>query len=46
MVTGATGGIGYEAALALAGAGARVVLAGRNDAKGAAALQAIRAAHP
>lgn len=46
VVTGATGGIGYEAALALAGAGAHVVLAGRNDAKGAAALQAIRAAHP
>ncbi|WP_414442099.1 oxidoreductase [Burkholderia sp. 22PA0106] len=45
VVTGATGGIGYETALALAGAGARVLLAGRDDAKGAAALRAIRAAH-
>ncbi|MEK6426181.1 MAG: oxidoreductase [Burkholderia gladioli] len=46
VVTGATGGIGYETALALAGAGARVLLAGRDDAKGEAALRAIRAAHP
>ncbi len=46
VVTGATGGIGYETALALAGAGARVLLAGRDDAKGAAALRAIRTAHP
>jgi NAD(P)-dependent dehydrogenase (short-subunit alcohol dehydrogenase family) len=46
LVTGATGGIGYETALALAGAGARVIVAARNDAKGAAALARIRTAHP
>lgn len=46
VITGATGGLGYETALALAGAGARVVLTGRNPSKGAAALDRIRAAHP
>jgi NAD(P)-dependent dehydrogenase (short-subunit alcohol dehydrogenase family) len=46
VITGATGGLGYETALALAGAGARVVLTGRNPAKGAAALAHIRAEHP
>jgi NAD(P)-dependent dehydrogenase (short-subunit alcohol dehydrogenase family) len=46
VITGATGGLGYETALALAGAGARVVLTGRNPAKGEAALAHIRAAHP
>jgi NAD(P)-dependent dehydrogenase (short-subunit alcohol dehydrogenase family) len=46
VITGATGGLGYETALALAGAGARVVLTGRNPTKGAAALAHIRAAHP
>lgn len=46
VITGATGGLGYETALALTGAGARVVLTGRNPAKGAAALQHIRAVHP
>jgi len=45
VITGATGGLGYETALALAGAGARVVLTGRNPAKGATALQRIRAVH-
>ena len=45
VITGATGGLGYETALALAGAGARVVLTGRNPAKGASALAHIRAAH-
>jgi len=46
VITGATGGLGYETALELAGAGAQVVLTGRNTAKGEAALAAIRAAHP
>jgi NAD(P)-dependent dehydrogenase (short-subunit alcohol dehydrogenase family) len=46
VITGATGGLGYETALALAGAGAQVVLTGRNPAKGAAALEHIRAVHP
>src|SRR3546814_4458100 len=42
IVTGATGGLGLETALGLAGAGAEVVLAGRNPAKGRAAEVAIR----
>ncbi len=46
VVTGATGGIGFETACALAAAGAEVVLAGRNDSKGADALARLRAAHP
>ena len=46
VVTGATGGLGFETALALAGAGAEIVLASRNETKGAAALTKIRAAHP
>jgi NAD(P)-dependent dehydrogenase (short-subunit alcohol dehydrogenase family) len=46
VITGATGGLGYETALALAGAGAEVVLTGRNDAKGRHALQSIRAQFP
>ncbi|OPY99741.1 short-chain dehydrogenase [Bradyrhizobium sacchari] len=41
VVTGATGGLGYETALALAGAGAIVILAGRNDAKGLRAIEGI-----
>jgi NAD(P)-dependent dehydrogenase (short-subunit alcohol dehydrogenase family) len=41
VVTGATGGLGFETALALAGAGAEVVLTGRSDAKGSAALERI-----
>ncbi len=46
VVTGATGGLGYETALALAGAGATVVLTGRNEAKGRHALQNIRTQLP
>ena len=46
VVTGATGGLGYETALALAQAGAETVLASRSDTKGLAALERIRAAHP
>ena len=46
VVTGATGGLGYETALALAGAGAEVVLTGRDDAKGSRALEAVCARHP
>ena len=45
LVTG-TGGLGYETALALAGAGASVLVAGRNAAKGDEALDRIRRAHP
>ena len=41
VVTG-TGGLGYEEALALARAGASVVMAGRNPAKGQQALTCIR----
>lgn len=46
LVTGATGGLGLETALALAGAGADVILAARNPSKGAQALAAIRDRHP
>ncbi len=46
VITGATGGLGYETALALAGAGAAVVLTGRNDVKGRDALQTIRTQVP
>jgi NAD(P)-dependent dehydrogenase (short-subunit alcohol dehydrogenase family) len=45
VVTGA-GGLGFEIALALAGAGADVVVAGRNITKGGAAMAAIRVRHP
>ncbi len=45
VVTG-TGGLGFEDALALARAGASVVIAGRNPGKGAEAVAAIRKAAP
>jgi NAD(P)-dependent dehydrogenase (short-subunit alcohol dehydrogenase family) len=41
VVTGATGGLGYETALALAKADAEVVLTGRDDRKGRAAIERI-----
>lgn len=46
IVTGATGGLGLETALVLAGKGAEVVLAARNPAKGAEAERLIRSRHP
>lgn len=45
VVTG-TGGLGLEMALVLARAGANVILAGRNPAKGAAAIERIRREFP
>ena len=41
VVTGATGGLGKETARALASTGAEVVLCGRDDAKGQAAVEEI-----
>ena len=46
VVTGANGGLGLQTALALAGAGAHVVLAAREPEKTAAAEVRIRASHP
>lgn len=45
-VTGATGGLGLEAARMLAAHGAHVVLIGRNAEKGAAAIRTIAATNP
>ena len=45
IVTG-VGGLGYETALALAGRGAQVVLAGRNPERGRISLERIREIHP
>src|SRR5882724_10639152 len=41
VVTGATGGLGFEMALALAKAGADVILTGRDDGKGQSAIEEI-----
>ena len=41
VVTGATGGLGYETALALAKAGCEVILTGRDERKGQAAIEKI-----
>jgi NAD(P)-dependent dehydrogenase (short-subunit alcohol dehydrogenase family) len=41
VVTGATGGLGYETALALAKAGSEVTLTGRDDQKGRSAIEKI-----
>lgn len=44
IVTGGTGGIGYHVALALARAGARVVVTGRNPTTGPAVAERLQAA--
>jgi NAD(P)-dependent dehydrogenase (short-subunit alcohol dehydrogenase family) len=46
IITGATSGIGYETAKALAGAGARVIIASRNEKKAAEVLAEIRGVYP
>ncbi len=46
VVTGANGGLGLETARALGAAGARVVMAARNQDKAAQALEEIRAGAP
>ena len=46
VVTGANGGLGFQTALALAGAGAHVVLAARDPAKTAAAEERIKEPYP
>jgi NAD(P)-dependent dehydrogenase (short-subunit alcohol dehydrogenase family) len=46
VITGANSGIGYEAASALAGKGAQIILAVRNIEKGQAAVAAIQRTHP
>jgi NAD(P)-dependent dehydrogenase (short-subunit alcohol dehydrogenase family) len=46
LITGGNSGIGYEAARALAGKGAHVILTVRNAVKGQAAAAAIQRAHP
>mgnify|MGYP002628082602 FL=1 len=46
VVTGANGGLGLASAKALAGSGAHVVMAARNQAKAADAQSEILAAHP
>jgi NAD(P)-dependent dehydrogenase (short-subunit alcohol dehydrogenase family) len=46
LVTGASGGIGFETARALAEKGARVLLGCRNQEKGAAAMERIREVAP
>jgi NAD(P)-dependent dehydrogenase (short-subunit alcohol dehydrogenase family) len=45
VITG-TGGLGYQGALALARAGADVIIAGRNPSKGASAVEQVRHAVP
>jgi len=46
VVTGANSGLGLESAKALAGSGAHVVMAARNQEKAQAALDEIKAAYP
>ena len=44
VITGGTGGIGYQAAIGLAQSGARVVVTGRNQQRGEASVQGIKEA--
>jgi NAD(P)-dependent dehydrogenase (short-subunit alcohol dehydrogenase family) len=46
VVTGATGGLGYETALALARAGTEVLVTGRNTEKGRVAIEQIKRTVP
>ncbi|PPE73557.1 short-chain dehydrogenase [Solimonas fluminis] len=46
LITGGNSGIGYEMALALAKGGDRVIIAARDEAKSAAAVESIKAASP
>ena len=46
VITGATSGIGLDAAIALAGAGMELVLTGRDAGRGQAALTSLRRRHP
>ena len=46
VVTGATGGLGYETALALAKAGAEVILTGRDVGRGSLLLRRLVAKCP
>jgi len=46
VITGANGGLGLESAKALAGKGAHVVMAARNQEKAQAAYDEIKTAHP
>jgi NAD(P)-dependent dehydrogenase (short-subunit alcohol dehydrogenase family) len=45
VITGATSGIGYAAALALAGKGARIVLGARDEGRARAAIERIHSQH-
>jgi len=46
VITGASAGIGYETARALLSAHAEVIIAGRSQAKGEQAVQALQTAYP